>query len=136
MAIRNYECMFLVDSGRYAQDPQGTEKAIREILDRCEATLVGMTPWQEGKLAYEIEGHRKGLHLLAFLTMDGSRVTEFNRACKLSEIVIRQLLLEHSDKLFSLLTQQIGSHQLERRDDDEEASSNDAEPEEAVSAAE
>ncbi len=110
--------MFLVDSGRYAQDPQGTEGGIREILGRCDADVVGVTPWQEGKLAYEIEGHRKGLHLLAFFKMDGSRVQEFNRACKLSELVIRQLLLEHSEKLFDLLIQQIGSHQLEHGGDD------------------
>ena len=110
--------MLLVDSGRYAQDPQGTETGIRDILAKYEADVVGVTPWQDGKLAYEIEGHRKGLHLLAFFKMDGSKVQDFNRTCKLSDLVIRQLLLEHSSKLFELLIQQIGSHELAHTDDD------------------
>ena len=111
--------MFLLDSGRYAQDPQGTEQGIRDLLAKFDADVVGVTPWQEGKLAYEIDGHRKGLHLLTFFKMDGSRVQEFNRTCKLSDLVIRQLLLEHSPKLFELLIQQIGSHELSHTGDDE-----------------
>ncbi len=107
LAERLYECMFLLDSGRYAQDPQGTEKIVQEILERCEAELVVSTPWQEGKLAYEIDGHRKGLHYLTYFKMDASQVTAFTRICKLNEVVIRQLLLDHDEKLFSLLTQQV-----------------------------
>lgn len=106
MAERLYECMFLLDSGRYAQDPEGTERVVREILERCEAEVVVTSPWQEGKLAYEIDGHRKGLHYLSYFKMDGSQVVAFNRMCKLNEVVIRQLLLEHEETLFELLTQQ------------------------------
>ena len=106
MAERLYECMFLLDSGRFAQDPQGTEKTVEEILERCEAEIVVKSPWQEGKLAYDIDGHRKGLHYLTYFKMDGSQVESFNRICKLNEAVIRQMLLEHEEKLFELLTQQ------------------------------
>jgi ribosomal protein S6 len=74
LAERFYECMFLLDSGRYAQDPQGTEDAVKEFLTRCNAELVALAPWQEGKLPYEIDGHRKGLHLLTYFKMDGSQV--------------------------------------------------------------
>lgn len=106
LAEQLYECMFLLDSGRYAQDPQGTESTVREILERCGAEVVVTSPWQEGKLAYEIEGHRKGLHYLTYFKMDGSQVESFNRICKLNEVVVRQLLLEHEETLFTLLTQQ------------------------------
>ena len=106
MAQQNYECMFLIDSGKYAQDPHGTENGVKEILEKCEAEIITMSPWQEGKLAYEIDGNRKGLHLLTYFKMDGSQVEPFNRICKLSDLVIRQLILEHDDKLFDLLTQQ------------------------------
>ena len=106
LAERLYECMFLLDSGRYAQDPQGTEGIVKEILERCEAEIVVTSPWQEGKLAYEIEGHRKGLHYLTYFKMDGSQVDAFARICKLNEVVIRQMLLEHEETLFELLTQQ------------------------------
>ncbi|MFG0333181.1 MAG: 30S ribosomal protein S6 [Maioricimonas sp. JB049] len=102
--------MFLIDSGRYATDPQGTEAAVREILDRCEAELVAMVPWQEGKLAYPIDGQRKGLHLLTYFRMDGGQIDELARLCRLSEIVLRHLLLQHPPKLFDAMVQAVTQH--------------------------
>jgi len=116
LAERLYECMFVLDSGRYAQDPQGTEDAIKEYLTRCQAELVAIAPWQEGKLAYEIDGHRKGLHLLTYFKMDGSQVEQLNRICKLSDLVIRHLVIEHEAKLFDLMVGQLahgGAHREE-----------------------
>ena len=121
LAQRLYECMFLLDSGRYAQDPQGTENTVKEYLSKCDAEIVGMAPWQDGRLAYEIDGHRKGLHYLVYLRMDGSRVDQLERICKLSEVVIRHLLLEHEEKLFELMTQQFAEHSVETEPDAAEA---------------
>lgn len=132
MAQRLYECMFLLDSSRYAQDPQGTEKIVHEFLERCEAEVVGQAPWQDGKLAYEIDGHRKGLHYLVYFKMDGSKVEALNRMCKLSDVVIRQLLLEHEEKLFDLMTGQVAegvgpSSSDDDNDSDEDSADVDAE---------
>jgi small subunit ribosomal protein S6 len=102
--------MFLVDSGKWATDPQGTEDAIREILSRCEADVVALTPFQEGRLAYEIEGQRKGLHVLTYFRMDGGQVPELNRLCKLSDLILRQLLIEHPQRLFDLMTEALRQH--------------------------
>lgn len=79
-----------------------------------------MSPWQEGKLSYEIKGHRKGLHYLTYFTMDGSQVESFNRICKLSDLVIRHLILEHDQKLFDLLTQQFASGEVHGESGDDE----------------
>ncbi len=113
MAQKLYECMFLLDSGKWATDPQGTESAVREILDRCGAEIVALTPFQEGRLPYEIEGHRKGLHLLTYFKMDGSQVTELGRLCKLNRLILRHMVLEHSVQLFGLLTDALRQHEEE-----------------------
>lgn len=110
MAQKLYECMFLLDSGKWATDPHGTENAVREILDRCHAEIVALTPFQEGRLAYEINGQRKGLHLLTYFKMDGSQVPEMTRLCKLSDLVLRHLLIEHPQRLFTLLTDALLQH--------------------------
>ncbi len=107
MALRHYEGMFLLDSGKYAQDPQGTEQTVLGFLQKCGAEVVVHTPWQDGKLAYEIDGHKKGLHYLTYFKMDGSEVTNLNRMCKLSDVVVRQLILEHEPKLFTLMIEHL-----------------------------
>jgi small subunit ribosomal protein S6 len=120
LAERPYECMFVLDSSRYATDPSGAENAVREILDRCGAKIVAAAPWQEGKLAYSVDGHRKGLHYLAYIRMDGSQVGELARLCKLSDVVLRHMIIDHSkhgplfdEKLVPALAQHHAGHATE-----------------------
>ena len=110
MAQRLYECMFVLDSGKFATDPQGTENAVRDLLGRSDAEIVSSAPWQDGKLAFPIDGHKKGLHYLVYFKMDGSRVDEFTRNCQLSDLVIRHMLLSHSAKLFDIMSQSLAQH--------------------------
>ncbi|MEZ6065345.1 MAG: 30S ribosomal protein S6 [Planctomycetaceae bacterium] len=122
MALKLYECMFLLDSGKWAIDPQGTEQVVRDLLERCGADIVHLTPFQEGRLPYEIEGQRKGLHLLTYFKMDGSQVQELTRLCKLSDIVLRQMVIEHPQRLFDLMIDSLRAHAEGETEATEEAS--------------
>jgi small subunit ribosomal protein S6 len=102
--------MFVLDSGKFATDPQGTEGALRDLLARCEAEIVSSAPWQDGKLAYPIDGHKKGLHYLVYFKMDGSQVREFTRLCRLNELIIRHLLIEQPGKLFDIMSHALAQH--------------------------
>ncbi len=102
--------MFVLDSGKFATDPQGTEAAVTDLLGRCEAEIVSSAPWQEGKLAFPIDGNKKGLHYLVYFKMDGSKVDEFTRLCHLNDLVIRHLLLSHSPKLFEIMSHSLAQH--------------------------
>ena len=110
MAQHFYECMFLLDSGRYAVNSRATEDALLEILNRCQAEVVARAPWQDGKLAYQIGNHKKGLHYLIYFKMDSAQVNEFLRLCKLSEVVVRQMLLNHPERLFAPMAEALSQH--------------------------
>jgi small subunit ribosomal protein S6 len=94
LAEKLYECMFLLDSGKYAVEPTATLGEVETILERCGAEIKAQAPWRDDKLAYAIDGHRKGLHYLAYFAMDGSKVPELERLCKLSEVIIRHLIID------------------------------------------
>lgn len=110
MAKRNYECMFVLNSGKYASDPNGAVSNLQDLFDRVAAELVVHSPWQDGKLAYPINGHRKGTHYLTYFRMDGSQMDEFTRLCKLNDLILRQLVIEHSDTLFDAMSQALIAH--------------------------
>ena len=95
-----YEGMFLLDSGKFAADPEGVANQVLGILDKAGATVVAHRPWQDGKLAYEIAGHRKGLHYIVLFRMPGSGVAEITRACKLNELVLRQMVINQAQSVF------------------------------------
>ncbi|WP_298861123.1 30S ribosomal protein S6 [uncultured Gimesia sp.] len=99
----NYEGMFLLDSGKFAADHEGTIAHLMEILEKAGAEVVAHRPWQDGKLAYPIEGHMKGLHYLVYFTMPGKGMDLVTRACHLSDIVIRQLVINQPQSLFDAM---------------------------------
>ena len=99
-----YECMFLVDSGRYAADHEGVVNELRAMLEKVGGEIVVARPWQDGRLAYEIDGHRKGTHILFLLKMPGSGVSDLTRAVRLSDLVIRHLVIRHSETMFEAMS--------------------------------
>lgn len=114
MAARNYEGMFLVDSGTYAQDPSGVEDGIADLLGKIGAEILVAVPFQDGRLAYEIEGRRKGLHYLTFFKADADQIDELNRQAKLSDLVLRLLVIQHDPRLFDAYVEAYQGHQAEQ----------------------
>ncbi len=94
MSVNTYETMFLIDSNKYASDPEGTIGQVNKILERVGAETLAARPWLDGKLAYQIEGRRKGLHYLTYLKMEGQSLNELTRLCKLNEIILRHLTIK------------------------------------------
>ena len=94
MSENVYEGMFILDSVKYAQNPDAAQKEVLGLLERTHATVLVSRPWQDAKLAYPIDKHKKGLYYLAYFKLDANNLTELNRLCKLNETVIRQLFLK------------------------------------------
>lgn len=95
-----YEGMFLIHSGRFASDADGVTQELMEILEKCEAEVSAHRPWSEGKLAYEIENQRKGLHYIVMFRMPPANNTQLNRLCQLSDNILRHLIIKHPQVLF------------------------------------
>lgn len=102
-----YEGMFLVDSSKFASDPEGTTTEILAILEKGGATVVAHRPWQDGKLAYEISGRRKGLHYLVCFRMPTSGMEIVTRQCHLSDLILRKLVIRHQEELFNAMVNAI-----------------------------
>ncbi|MFN7804522.1 MAG: 30S ribosomal protein S6 [Planctomycetaceae bacterium] len=101
MAAVTYEGMFLLDSNKYASNPQGTTGEVLGMLEKIGAQVLATRPWQDGKLAYAVEGQRKGLHFLTYFTADSLKVHELDRMVKLNESVLRHLVIKLPEKLIA-----------------------------------
>ncbi len=100
-----YEGMFLLDSGKFAANPEEVTQHVLDFLEKAGAEVVAHRPWLDGRLAYEIEGKRRGVHYLIYFKMPGAGVTEITRRCKLSELVMRHLVIRHEQTLFDAMVQ-------------------------------
>ena len=103
MAENVYECMFILDANRFARDPNGISGQIPKMVEDCGGTVLASRLWNEQKLAYPIEGHRKGTYWLAYFRMPTDQVAKFNRACQLNDNVLRNLTLKVEPRLVDVL---------------------------------
>ena len=110
VTLNLYEGMFILESGQYAVDPDRSVQEILSLLEKAGAKVVAHRAWQEGKLAYEVKGHRKGLHFLVYFEMPSNGITIIKRGCSLSALILRHLILRHNRVLFDAMVQALSTH--------------------------
>ena len=88
-----YEGMFLIDSSQAASDWDGINAAIRKILEKAEAEIVSIAKWDDRKLAYDIKGKSRGTYILSYFRVDGGRIQNIEKSVRLSEKIMRVLIL-------------------------------------------
>ena len=103
MATNVYEGMFLLDANRYSRDPNGVSKEINDIVEKCGGEMLVSRLWNEQRLAYPINGQRKGTYWLTYFKLDSAKQTDLNRACRLSDNIMRNLVLRVDDRLVDAL---------------------------------
>jgi small subunit ribosomal protein S6 len=108
LAINHYEGMFILDSGRFGANPDAAAAEVTGIIEKVGGTVSTHRPWQDSKLAYPINGHRKGLYYLAFFTAESRAVNEINGIVKLNDNVLRHLVLSHDKGLYDQMVEMVG----------------------------
>ena len=91
-----YEAMFLVGSDEAARDWEGINKVVRTILEKADVDIVSMSKWDERRLAYGIAGQNRGTYILCYFNADGGRIRDIEREVRLSERIMRVLILDAS----------------------------------------
>src|SRR5262245_48764458 len=100
--------MFILDSNRYSRDPAGHANQITELITKLGGEILASRLWEERRLAYAIDGHRKGTYWLTYFKLPSSELSALNRQCQLSENILRTLFL----KVDPRITDALVSHAL------------------------
>jgi small subunit ribosomal protein S6 len=103
LAANVYEGMFILDSTRFARDPQGTSGLIEDMIKKHGGEILASRLWEERRLAYPIDGHRKGTYWLTYFRLDSNHVAPIHRECQISESVIRMLVLKVDPRIVDAL---------------------------------
>ena len=130
MAEKVYECMFIFNANAYAKNPAAAAKAVQDVTETVNGELMASRLWNEQKLAYPINGQRKGVYWLAYVKMESTSVTKFNRACKLTDIMMRHLVVGIDPRLVDTMVAVAKGESVP--DADEPAEEENATPEAAA----
>lgn len=88
-----YEALFLINQSALATDSAGATAHVQEMLDRAEAETLTLRRWEERKLAYPIEGQKRGTFLIAYFRARPTQIANIERDCNLSEQVLRVMFI-------------------------------------------
>jgi small subunit ribosomal protein S6 len=86
--------MFILDSNRFSRDPGGVAGQISHMVEKLGGQMLASRLWEDRRLAYPINGHRKGTYWLSYFKLDSSQISPLNRECQLNENILRTLVLK------------------------------------------
>jgi small subunit ribosomal protein S6 len=103
LADQVYEGMFILDAGKYARDQAGVSGQVNKMIEKLGGELLVSRLWEERRLAYPINGQRKGAYWLTYFRIDGEKLIDLNRQCQLNDNVLRNLVLKVDARIVDAL---------------------------------
>ncbi len=67
--------------------------------------MLASRPWDERRLAYPINGHKKGLYYLTYFRSEGKNIASIEHDCSLNETILRSLILKVDPKHVDIMLQ-------------------------------
>lgn len=90
--MNQYEAMFLFDP-TFGSSFEDCETEIRRLMERAKGEILICRKWDERRLAYRIQGRKRGVYVLVYFKAPPDMITPLERDAKLSENVLRLLVL-------------------------------------------
>jgi small subunit ribosomal protein S6 len=92
MPVNSYECLILLDPTKVTTDVEAAKAQIHATLEKYGSEILVSRKWDDRKLAYPVDGHKKGLYYLLFFKVDSLKVTKIDHDFRLSETVLRHMI--------------------------------------------
>ncbi len=116
MPVNVYEGMYILDANRFSRDQAGVSGQIPEMVEKLGGEILASRLWEERRLAYPIDGHRKGTYWLTYFKLDSLKLTELTRQCQLSDSIVRTLFLKVDPRIADALVSHALSGTSERKE--------------------
>ena len=92
MPINSYECLFLLDPTKTSTDLEGVRGQLHATLDKYGAEILASRKWDDRRLSYPINGHKKALYYLTFFRLDATKMVEVEHDFRLNETIVRHMV--------------------------------------------
>ena len=89
--IHPYEGLFLFSQSAGSNLGEAAEH-VQGLLSKVDAEILSFGKWDERRLAYEIKGNKRGIYFLSYFTIPANQMADLDRACGLSEELLRFLI--------------------------------------------
>ncbi|MEP7286241.1 MAG: 30S ribosomal protein S6 [Chloroflexota bacterium] len=91
--MRNYELTFIVPSDANEEELNGVVSQVQGWIEGSQGKVTKVDHWGRRRLAYNIAEYREGHYVLFNIELDPQATTALERNLKLSDKVMRHLLI-------------------------------------------
>ena len=110
--MNQYEAMFLFDP-TFGNSFENCEAEVRRLMERAEAEILFCSKWDERRLAYRIDGRKRGVYVLVYFKAQPSKIVGLERDAQLSENILRVLILCADGVTPEMMDRAVASHGAE-----------------------
>ncbi len=96
--MRDYEVLYIVRADLDDEKVQDVVKRVNTLIQRSGGTSGRTNLWGKRKLAYEVKHQKEGSYVLQDFQLDTDRIPELEAALKISEEVLRHLVVRKPEK--------------------------------------
>ncbi len=92
--MRDYELAFIIEPNVDSEGVTNTVEKVSKFVEAIDGSVTSVDVWGRRALAYPINNHREGTYVLLKADIQPSSLGDLERNLKLSEDVIRYLLVK------------------------------------------
>jgi len=96
--LRDYEVLYIVRPDLEDDKVQDVVKRVNTLIERSGGAADQTSLWGKRKLAYEVKHQKEGSYVLQDFKIEPNRVPELESALKITEEVLRHLIVRKPDK--------------------------------------
>ena len=107
--MNTYETLFIVDPEIGDGEIDKTIEIVQDVITSGGGTILKIDKWGRRQLAYEIQKKRDGFYVLMYFQAPTEVLLELNRRYKLTDTILRNLVLQLGKEQVADLLQSIES---------------------------
>ena len=94
MSENVYEGLYILNSELYARSPEEISGQMAAFIEKTGGEVLLSRLWDERRLAYPIQGQKRGTYWLTYFKIDPLKVKELTRQFQITDSILRFLFLK------------------------------------------
>ena len=95
--MKKYEVMYIIRPNIDEESKKAVIERFNNVLTSNGAEITGTKDWGKRRLAYEINDFRDGFYQIVNVQSDAAAVQEFDRLAKISDDIIRHIVVKEEE---------------------------------------
>ena len=116
--MNQYEAMFLFDP-TFGSSIENCESEVNRLMERAAGEILFIGKWDERRLAYRINGRKRGVYMLVYFKAPPDKIVGLQRDAQISEEILRLMVVRADGVSRDMMERHCAARGSERPSDED-----------------